>query len=159
MDKEKTAEDIVKKSIEDWQVSNTEAKIKRQVKKLLDKGRDEIIVKMAGFDNHWGKWEVDHCNARQSQVNDYIKKIAQEGIREWIKDNLQNLPEMSEEMVAALLKDYKTIYLREVEKRLYDLTVAKAYEDAKQYVEEFTEKFGLPNVKFKLEVEDDEWRR
>lgn len=52
--------------------------LEERTKKLIDDSFETIIAKSLGFDNHWSKWEIDHCNNRRSLFTDHISSIAKE---------------------------------------------------------------------------------
>ena len=56
----------------------------------LNKERREIVVKLLGFDDRWGKLEVDHCNSRdrESIVGKYLREQAQVAVQTWMDEHL-----------------------------------------------------------------------
>jgi hypothetical protein len=65
-------------AVEEWKAKNTKEVIKTTVTELLDKESKQLTLKLLGFEDRWGKWEVDHCNGRggESAAGDYLR-IAQ----------------------------------------------------------------------------------
>lgn len=64
----------------------------------MRKNADEIIAKMIGMDNRWGKWEIDHCNGRGSHITNYIDECAKVNVNQWLKESI------TEESLNKLLK-------------------------------------------------------
>ena len=56
----------------------------------LNKERREIVVKLLGFDDSWGKLEVDHCNGRdrESIVGKYLRGQARVAVQAWMDKHL-----------------------------------------------------------------------
>lgn len=91
------------------------------VTKRLQEHRDEMIWNLLGLSEKWGKWEVDHCNGRNSpitqyltaevgdQVREFVRGIAQEVLTEPVKAKIRAAVE------AELRKEYKYYYRRDYE--------------------------------------------
>lgn len=55
----------------------------------LTKRRSEVTLKLLGLDNRWGKWEVDHCNGRQSPINDYLTEATRQQVQTWVVEAVE----------------------------------------------------------------------
>jgi len=48
------------------------AKTLKDIPKFIAQGVHSVIPGMFGFTGRWGKWEVDNCNSRRSEISDWI---------------------------------------------------------------------------------------
>ena len=59
-----------------------------EITKRLNKSRDEILMKILGFDkDSWnGQWKLDHCNGRSgnSAAGEYLAKVQAEAVKNWL---------------------------------------------------------------------------
>lgn len=65
--------------------------ITKEIIAQLNKERREIVVKMLGFNDSWGKLEVDNCNGRneKSIVGVYLRTHAEAAVNEWMKAHMK----------------------------------------------------------------------
>ncbi len=71
----------------------------------------ENVLKIAGFSNGWGRWEVDHCNGRSSIMTDYISSKVRSTITTELDKMLQpDIEKALEPIKSALIKEYKEEY-------------------------------------------------
>lgn len=122
----------------------TAADVKKLVKKQLDTKRREIFAQVLGFDDRWGRWEVDHCNGRRSAVSDGLASVVQEAGEEWVKDCIKRYTKksgilgMTKAQEDALLLDYQSRIKSNISSHLYRLAEQHAEKLAKQMAEEAT---------------------
>ena len=78
---------IIAEAVAEWKIRNSEEVLKRRVHALLDESSNEVVMKLLGFKESWGKWELDHCNGRSgnSPAGEYLKNAQQGAIAEWLK--------------------------------------------------------------------------
>jgi len=148
-----TATEVITKAIEEWVSENSAEDLRANTLELLDSARDEVVVKMAGFDNRWRQWEV---RGRSNAVSNYIKTHATEAVNEWIATNVPNLPEMRQSLKDAFLEEYKHEYKRVLSSDLRDAARRAAQDDALGLVKEFTDQFGSPELVSVIEEDDEE---
>ena len=67
--------------------------IQRQIVDELTKERRNLALKMLGFDDRWGKLEVDHCNSRTSVASEFIKSQVGPAIERWADECLRPMLE------------------------------------------------------------------
>ena len=74
-------------AVDEWQEKNPPDVVKQKVFDRLDAMQDEIAMKLLGFKQSWGNWEVDHGNGRSgnSAAGDYLRNAQQEAVQEWLK--------------------------------------------------------------------------
>jgi len=126
---------------EEWLKEHSDKeKVKHVVFDRLDTDLVSIVAKLLGFDDHWGRWEVDHCNGRggQSAAGDFIKQMAGEAVTEWLLKQAKKLPKLPPTTIKALRKDYRTTYERELREKLHRLAGQQAGEDAERIFKEIT---------------------
>ena len=63
--------------------------IQRQIVDDLTKERRNLALKMLGFDDRWGKLEVDHCNSRTSVASEFIKSQVGPAVERWADECLR----------------------------------------------------------------------
>ncbi len=91
-----------------------------EITAMLTRERREIVLKLLGFDHRWGKFEVDHCNARDkdSIIGRYLRGQAEPIVTAWME------------------KAIRPIFEAKARERLANAEVRKAVE--KDFVERFT---------------------
>ena len=67
--------------------------IQRQIIDELTKERRNLALKMLGFDDRWGKLEVDHCNSRTSVASEFIKSQVGPAVERWADECLRPMLE------------------------------------------------------------------
>jgi cobalamin biosynthesis Mg chelatase CobN len=90
----------------------------------MKKDMTEIMAKMMGFNNHWGRWEVDHCNGRRSVISDVIEDKTRAVVTDWINENLTAdlTKKILDKQRAELVKDFTEGVHRGARSQLYRLT-------------------------------------
>ena len=126
--------DTVLKAINEWKSKNTEEVLTQRVHDLLDKNAKEVVLKLLGFNESWGKWEVDHCNGRagESAVGDYLKMVKQSAINSWLAK--AELPKMDKTISTAMRKELKHDYDRFLKQYLYEYARDQAIETAQEII-------------------------
>ena len=119
--------------INKW-ISLHREKLKDDVSRRLDSRLEELISKYMGFNNHWGKWELDHCNGRQgeSAAGDFIKKEVATTCQEWLKKQAGNL--MDIKLTANAIASLRSYYIECLEREIRDTLKYKAVSDAQEAV-------------------------
>ena len=67
--------------------------IQRQIIDELTKERRNLALKMLGFNDRWGKLEVDHCNSRTSVASEFIKSQVGPAVERWADECLHPMLE------------------------------------------------------------------
>ena len=67
--------------------------IQRQIIDELTKERRNLALKMLGFNDRWGKLEVDHCNSRTSVASEFIKSQVGPAVERWADECLRPMLE------------------------------------------------------------------
>ena len=67
--------------------------IQREIIAELTKERRTLALKMLGFDDHWGKLEVDRCNSRTSVASEFIKSQVGPAVERWADECLRPMLE------------------------------------------------------------------
>ena len=63
--------------------------IQREIIAELTKERRTLALKMLGFDDRWGKLEVDHCNSRTSVASEFVKANVGPAVQKWTEECLR----------------------------------------------------------------------
>ena len=77
----------------------------------LNKQKANVIWRLLGLDDSWGKWQVDHCNGRTSPITNYLTSASEGTIREWVNDAVAEIiaeerTKVQSKIKAALRKDF-----------------------------------------------------
>lgn len=67
--------------------------IQREIIAELTKERRTLALKMLGFDDRWGKLEVDNCNGRASVASEFIKSQVGPAVKRWADECLHPMLE------------------------------------------------------------------
>lgn len=125
----------VLKSIDQWKKKNSEEALTQRVHKLLDDNAQTIVLKLLGFDNRWGKWELDHCNGRkgESAAGDYLKQVQKKAIQDWLKN--VKLPELNKSLSSVMKKGLEADYKNYLRQYLYEYAREEADKAAKELIQ------------------------
>ena len=63
--------------------------IQREIISELTKERRTLALKMLGFDDRWGKLEVDHCNGRASVASEFVRTNVGPAVQKWVDECLR----------------------------------------------------------------------
>jgi hypothetical protein len=107
----------------------------------------DILSKMMGFNNSWGRWEVDHCNGRHSVVADTVNDQARAAVKNWITENLTKdmVSKLLDKQRTALIKDFNESVQREARSQLYRLTESLGKEIATEIATELSKELRGKN--------------
>jgi hypothetical protein len=127
---------VILSAIDKWKDKNKEDDITKKVHNLLDTNRNEITLKLLGFDNRWGSWELDHCNGRsgESAAGDYLRKVQNDAIEDWLKQ--VKLPVLNKTLSTQMQKKLKEEYDQYLKRYLSDYAQAQASKDAKEIIDD-----------------------
>ncbi len=89
--------------------------IATSLQRVLDETREDIktsfkeqlkanVLKVIGFSNSWGKWEVDHCNGRMSTITELVAKEAREFVAKEVANISKVYDDKEIEAIRALVK-------------------------------------------------------
>lgn len=101
------------------------------VREILARKREEIVVKLLGFDSRWGEWDLDHCNGRSgdSAAGDYLRSRAGQAVKAWLDEQAGDLPELPKRAIDSLRREYLAAYESELGRALRQLAQSRARED------------------------------
>ena len=130
--------DQIAEAMESWAIEQRKH-LAQNVHMCLNKSRDEILLKLLGFDkDSWAAdtWKIDHCNGRagNSPIGDFLKETQDAAIREWLSQI--PLPKMSETFKKKITKELQCNYESECSRRLYSTARSKAEKDLKEVLDE-----------------------
>ena len=127
---------VIAATVERWQQEHTPKQIEAKVTRTLDNKSQEIILKLLGFNNHWDRWELDHCNGRSgnSAAGDYMRKCHQEAIEKWITKLA--MPVLPKDINQQLKKSLQVQFNRSLEDALRNKVIAHAMEEANRMFKE-----------------------
>lgn len=131
--------------VADWKATHTEEHVKKSVTDLLDKEKKTIVLKLLGFNDSWGKWEIDHCNGRNgnSAAGDFLHTVQKEAIQAWMTSNL--LPTLDKKTQDALQKSAQAEYASTLNQAVRRMAVAQANKDAEVLIKQLVASNQLDN--------------
>lgn len=105
-------------ALNEWHALHTPEEIKRDLFARMDKAQQQILLKLLGFNNSWGNWELDHCNGRSgdSAAGDYLRKQQAENIKAWLDQ--VTLPKIPKKVIDSLVAEYQSNFDREITRHL-----------------------------------------
>jgi predicted ATP-grasp superfamily ATP-dependent carboligase len=92
----------------------------------LEAQKREVTMKLLGLDSRWGKWEVDHCNGRQSPITEYLASEGRDLVKAWVNDAVKEV--FTADAKDKFMKECKKAILNELK------NVSGSYE-TREYVE------------------------
>ena len=92
--------------------------IQRQIVDELTKERRNLALKMLGFDDRWGKLEIDHANGRKTVASDFIDQNVGPAVKKWVDECLRPAIEArgrdklnSPAVMKAIMKDFDSEFM------------------------------------------------
>lgn len=138
---------LIDTAIDKWLAVNTPEEITKSVNSTLDTFKDEITLKLLGFDKSYGdrNWRLDHCNGRSgnSPAGEYLRDTQSVIVRQWL-DKVP-LPELSPNQLKSISLDFGDVYLRALKKSLTTLVETKAKEDSQKLLDEIINTDSIEN--------------
>ena len=138
---------LIDTAIDKWLAVNTPEEITKSVNSRLDTFKDEITLKLLGFDKSYGdrNWSLDHCNGRSgnSPAGEYLRDTQSVIVRQWL-DKVP-LPELSPSQLKSISIDFGDMYLRALKKSLTALVETKAKEDSQKLLDEIINTDSIEN--------------
>ena len=113
-----------------------------EVTAMLLKERREVVMKLIGFTDHWGKLEVDHSNGRDkdSLVGKYLRTAAADAVQKWLDDHLKGAFEahvrdkLSDVKVKnAAVKEFDDVFTRALRNAIRDSAERAAMQVANEF--------------------------
>lgn len=102
----------------------------------------EVLLKVLGFNDHWGKWELDHCNGRNgnsvigAELSTTFNQLAKEFVTEY-KDSIFALTETEyQQLTKSIHNDFISCLRREANKEAQNLAQKYAKELASKVFNE-----------------------
>lgn len=130
-------------AVNQWKANNTEESIRTKVTHLLEKHSNEITMKLLGFTDRWGKWELDHCNGRSgnSAAGDFIRKTQQDAIEAWLSTVI--MPNLTPALAKSLQKQAQRAYDEILRNSVKQRVQAIAARDINTVVEKIIDSSGI----------------
>lgn len=133
-------------ALEEWKQQQTPEVIKKQVFQKLDKGTEDILLKILGFERRYGdKWEIDHCNGRQGNTaaGDYLRACQDQAVKAWFEQI--EMPAMTPALKKQLEAAYKKEYTWRVVRAVEDAAQERARKDAEELVDTLASSNNINN--------------
>ena len=130
------------KAFDEAQVKFDPKSLATEVTAMLLKERREVVMKLIGFTDHWGKLEVDHSNGRDkdSMVGKYLRTTAADAVQKWLDDHLKGAFEehvrgkLSDAKVrAAAIKEFDDVFQRGLRNAIRDAAERAAMQVANEF--------------------------
>ena len=111
--------------------------IQREIISELTRERRTLALKMLGFDDRWGKLEVDHCNSRTSVASEFIKSQVGPAVERWADECLRPMLEErgraklhDAAVMKAVMKDFDSQFMYAAHKQMEHLAAQAGEEFA-----------------------------
>lgn len=105
-----------------WLEEQTPEAIQKEVFDRLNSAKNEVAPKLLGFENRWGKWEIDNCNGRKdrSHLGAYLNEHTEKGITDFFESlDLTKVKSFSEKEKASLRAEYRADLLHQVKRKMH----------------------------------------
>ena len=124
-----------------WMKDNTKESIEKEVYDTLEKRKSEVVAKLLGFDPHWGKWELDHCNGRSgnSDAGMYLAQCSKHVVKDWLTaqgHDLENV-KLPASLVTSIKKEVLSNAKRQFKRELEILLLTRMQEFAQEVIDEY----------------------
>lgn len=94
--------------------------ITEQIVNDLNKQKRQVTLRLLGLEDRWGKWEVDHCNGRESPITKYLAEGARQTIQQWINEAVAEV--LTTELKTKVMQDAKKAIHAEVKDIVHNKT-------------------------------------
>ena len=102
--------------------------IQREIIAELTKERRTLALKMLGFDDRWGKLEVDNCNGRASVASEFVKANVGPAVEKWAEECLRPAIEArgrdklnNAAVMKAIMKDFDSEFMYAARRQMEQL--------------------------------------
>jgi hypothetical protein len=119
--------------------------IQKQIIDELTKERRNLALKMLGFQDSWGKIEVDRTNNRESIVSDFIQQNVGPAVQQWVDECLRPAIEARKKeklhnaaVMAAVMKEFDNQFTYAARRHVEQLAAKAGQEFAKTLVDQMT---------------------
>lgn len=95
-------------------------KIVREIVTDMRKHQQDLVMRVIGMENRYGKWEVDHCNGRMSNITEFVnttcKQMLEEELRAMLKEEIEDLrSKVRPAVTKAIAAELKSKWNRSIE--------------------------------------------
>jgi hypothetical protein len=87
--------------------------VTEQIINDLNVQKRQVTLRLLGLEDKWGKWEVDHCNGRESPITKYLADGAEKTIKQWVNDAIKEV--LTTELKDKVMQDAKKAIHKEVQ--------------------------------------------
>ena len=102
--------------------------IQREIIAELTKERRTLALRMLGFNDRWGRLEVDHCNNRASVASEFVKANVGPAVQKWTEECLRPAIEArgrdklnNAAVMNAITKDFDSQFMYAARKQMQHL--------------------------------------
>ena len=117
--------------------------IQHQIVDELTKERRNLALKMLGFNDRWGKLEVDRCNSRTSVASEFIKSQVGPAVERWADECLRPMLEErgraklhDAAVMKAVMKDFDDQFMYAARQQMEHLAAQAGEEFANALVDQ-----------------------
>jgi len=130
---------IVEDASDKWMRIHPKEKLKKELYAVLNKNRTDIIYKLLGFKNDWGKWTVDHPITNSTAAG-HLNRIAKDSITSWFEE-IDLIP-LEDEIKETLIEEYKQRYRTQFRQALWQKIEIKVKKDADRYLDKLSDEIN-----------------
>lgn len=96
----------------EWITEHSPEKIREFVWAKLDSCLEATMTSGMGFSRSFGRWEVDHCNGRESAVSQYMRSQAADAVQGWLNKQTKKLKLPTKQLQGALAREFDEQFKR-----------------------------------------------
>ena len=106
--------------------------------KSMEDNATEVLLKLLGFDNKWGGWQIDHCNGRagNSEVGVTLKSLFSEVTKNFVLQFKEESMKLTKTEYAQILKIMKKEFINSLESEAIRAMREKGKTCGRELVEE-----------------------
>jgi len=117
-------------------INNTSSKLQKSVETKLN----DLVYKLIGFSDSWGKWEIDHCNGRMSDVASFISTKVRNQIVEELDKGINFISDKDKvELQIAMRKEFLSLYKDSLKRTMQREAQQLADKHADEIIKEMVE--------------------
>jgi protoporphyrinogen oxidase len=118
---------IQQEAVAEWMDRHSDEDIKERVHEILNEDLKSAALSLLGFDNRWGRWELQN-NQKASAAQQYINSKVEQAFKEWA-DNLiitgiKRLPKkaIAQSLMQGIEKQFENTLRRKLNAAIEDIT-------------------------------------
>lgn len=136
---------LIASAIAEWKAKNNEHLIKEKVTTQLDKEAKQIMLKLLGFKDEYGGYQLDYCNGRagESSAGDFLRRTQADAIKTWL--STVAMPSLSPKEEGVLRGSMQKEYFYRFKAQALQSAKQQAEADAKELIQQISKSMQADN--------------